>query len=456
MAVQNQTDNVSYYLFSSIENVVNIDVKTPLNDLIIIDSKASEVETILRKVRNFDHPQFSLLPILVLSNFTSKPTISEGIDGTIKTLNEVLWHVEKIKKINTFNQSLKPIKSTSFEHLTLIKLIRFNLSRGTESIQPILSKSHSSGYFYPILDLFSQDQQLAILELGEKEGLLSSTFHETNYACPQCSDTYLHYREVCSSCQSPNLSFEDLFHHFPCAHIGPESDFKNNEDVYNCPKCKKDLNHIGIDYDKPSLLHSCNNCGNSSQFTPIQALCVSCCSSTPVEDLKKNIIYAYSKTSKAEHIALSGYFEEKTTRYEDTENVVSKITFISMLNHEIKLLELVKTESILFKIHFEKTEEHDFSFNEKQLKNILLVIKEEIKTTDTLSLDHDSDFLILFAETEYNTALNTLKKIVNRLDTLIKDNFEIEVNASIKLCSIQQKTKAVDQLKALDKLSSNG
>ena len=30
-----------------------------------------------------------------------------------------------------------------------------------------------------------------------------------------------------------------------------------------CPKCHKKLRHIGVDYDRPAVVYTCNDCENS-------------------------------------------------------------------------------------------------------------------------------------------------------------------------------------------------
>jgi hypothetical protein len=117
-----------------------------------------------------------------------------------------------------------------------------------------------------------EPQVLDALDWAEKEGLVWPDFQERIYVCSSCSGGFLSFREVCPHCKSSNIDGEDLVHHFPCAYIGPVSDFQmEDSSVLNCPKCNKDLHHIGVDYDKPVVINHCNNCDSIFQDIYVKA-----------------------------------------------------------------------------------------------------------------------------------------------------------------------------------------
>ena len=57
--------------------------------------------------------------------------------------------------------------------------------------------------------------------------------------------------------------------------------------------------HIGVDYDKPSLVYTCNSCGHHSQESVMQASCFNCRTVQPVDALIERKIYNYELKSNS-------------------------------------------------------------------------------------------------------------------------------------------------------------
>ena len=107
------------------------------------------------------------------------------------------------------------------------------------------------------------------------------------------------YREVCPKCSSSNTTPDDIIHHFPCGYVGPMKDYKNQiDDKLDCPKCNKRLRHIGVDYDKPSVIYECNHCAHKFQDYYVNAKCLSCESDKSVDQLRSMEIRSYRLTKK--------------------------------------------------------------------------------------------------------------------------------------------------------------
>lgn len=64
-------------------------------------------------------------------------------------------------------------------------------------------------------------------------------------------------------------------HHFRCANVSPESTYACDGEL-RCPKCGHMLRHIGVDYDKPSSVYTCGECGDSFMYPSMSVLCTSC------------------------------------------------------------------------------------------------------------------------------------------------------------------------------------
>ncbi|MDL2252272.1 hypothetical protein LJC12_05410, partial [Odoribacter sp. OttesenSCG-928-J03] len=99
--------------------------------------------------------------------------------------------------------------------------------------------------------------------------------------CRHCFSSHLVFTETCPYCQDSDIYLEESIHHFQCANISPESSYVKGDDLV-CPKCRKKLRHIGVDYDRPSALYHCRICSHSFSKPKMRVTCTSCTSvSTP-------------------------------------------------------------------------------------------------------------------------------------------------------------------------------
>lgn len=103
----------------------------------------------------------------------------------------------------------------------------------------------------------------------------SKQFVERIHLCPMCQSDQLLFSECCTKCKSSNITAEDMIHHFRCANISPESEYQYDGEL-RCPKCRHFLRHIGIDYDRPSKVQVCNNCGETQLHSEMKVTCAVC------------------------------------------------------------------------------------------------------------------------------------------------------------------------------------
>ncbi len=100
-------------------------------------------------------------------------------------------------------------------------------------------------------------------------------FVERIHLCPMCQSAALLFSECCQKCHSSNIREEEMIHHFRCANIAPESEYLYDGEL-RCPKCKHFLRHIGVDYDRPARVQTCNECGATQMHSEMKVLCSVC------------------------------------------------------------------------------------------------------------------------------------------------------------------------------------
>ena len=137
-------------------------------------------------------------------------------------------------------------------------------------------------------------------------GYLSEHLAEVAHACPACRAINLLLRDCCSACGSPDVGPVAVVHHFRCSYQAPEPDFLTPGNLYLCPKCRRELRHFGLDYDKPGELMVCGACGHHGTETVVRGRCLSCRHEFPASEAPRLRIGDYQLTDAGLHAVMSG------------------------------------------------------------------------------------------------------------------------------------------------------
>jgi hypothetical protein len=145
------------------------------------------------------------------------------------------------------------------------------------SLAPSLRPDESAAVTYPLLFGFNNARDM-LEELAEA-GMLRRRFFERLHICQYCDSSRLHAREVCVKCHSSHLAEQSLVHHYACGYQAIQPAFESGNALI-CPKCRKELRHYGVDYDKPGKVMCCKCCGDTMTEPEVEFLCLDCCRST--------------------------------------------------------------------------------------------------------------------------------------------------------------------------------
>jgi ribosomal protein S27E/GGDEF domain-containing protein len=74
---------------------------------------------------------------------------------------------------------------------------------------------------------------------------------------------------------------EVLVHHYRCGCQEPESHFVQSN-ILICPKCRRELIHLGVDYGKPGTAVTCRACGAVNSEPRIDFVCMDCYEVKPI------------------------------------------------------------------------------------------------------------------------------------------------------------------------------
>lgn len=160
-------------------------------------------------------------------------------------------------------------------------------------------------------------------------------------ACSVCNSTALHIILECPTCKSSMLTKHDMMVHYECNHIAPAEEFKHGDALYACPKCRKQLSKVGIDYGRPGFGFRCEKCKFITQYPVIKVECDNGHTSN-VYDLNMVIFEGYKVSSTAN--SLVGVYEELVTAakilkaYDLKAELLYKVTGTSGVVHIIPLM----------------------------------------------------------------------------------------------------------------------
>jgi len=141
------------------------------------------------------------------------------------------------------------------------------------------------------------DEVIREAERQCRNGFLRRDFFDRFHVCYRCSSSRLHIREECPACRSPQLREEPYIHHFRCGTQSVESDFRDGDRLI-CPKCRQELSHFSVDYDKPGTALVCGRCGHTGSEPTVGFLCLDCTAHFDAEVAGTRDIFSYSLTQE--------------------------------------------------------------------------------------------------------------------------------------------------------------
>lgn len=335
-----------------------------------------------------------------------------------------------------------------------LKILKFMQVRD-KHILPEMTAENLYGYIYSSIKIFFNKDDSGfyqILEFLESNHLIAGKFYDIAHFCSNCGSAFLNFREICPECSSPNIKTEDLIHHFKCAHVGPETEFIQ-EDLMVCPKCKDTLRHIGVDFDKPSIIFTCRECGSIFQEPDTDSKCYNCQITNYPENQDKKIIKEYSITSLGQNACVHGLDSLfQSVIKEDLPLIPYKVfkTILEAESERIKRYSLSQSTIAYFEITNIETIYSKLGKNSKSFfSELSRVIKSMLRISDFITSVNESVFLSMLPETDLKGAYTALHRLENQIQKLLKSNTDQKITINTKAIAIDGETKGAEIINEL-------
>lgn len=436
----------------------DVDVRQlALYDALVVDYNQPEAcLNLLKQCRASFIGTLYLLPIFIYTIEKEINPVAESLsDGVISTL-QVDAIIGKIEKIRSRQTNLTAIDSSSPDIRIMTKLLRYLYTRETK-LQPRVDPKSVVGYSYPILSEHYRNgnmpEMFRLMDDAAQREYLRPKFVDRLHLCSNCYSAFINFRETCPKCESGDLVTENLIHHFVCAYVGPEHDFHSG-DYMVCPKCNRMLRHIGVDYDKPSVIYNCRNCAYTFQEPVMEAFCFACHKRNPVEALLDKQIFSYELTPIGEETALNGFGKDIREEFE-LAGFITFTTFNIFLKYEIERARNTQRSgavgSLILRIPEAEREKMGAGYR-KMVTEIAEFIKNATLSTDILSFVNNNTFLVISPDNEPARLQNLLENIrqsVSRLlfTSLPETNLSLTPNV-LAITGDKNHTDMVNQLLA--------
>ncbi|MGN1376220.1 MAG: hypothetical protein ACI4V5_06675, partial [Prevotella sp.] len=233
-----------------------------------------------------------LKPTFLHSNFKERfMHFADVVDGFAESPldEEMTKRIEEIEELIENSGVPRKREKVRITEDLFINFCRFCLSRGITSMYNNSMKYYGKGYTQMLYTLFGEnyfiDTAIRFNQILSDMGYVrEKRFVERIHICPICNNSHLFFIECCPTCKSSAIKNEPVIHHFRCANISPESSYEFDGEL-RCPKCKRFLHHIGVDYDRPASVYTCETCSNTFANPMMRVICTSCKRTFVPEDL---------------------------------------------------------------------------------------------------------------------------------------------------------------------------
>lgn len=382
--------------------------------IVLLDpGRAAEVAEIIRAGRHY------LLPVL---NFSGLPLPYADYQGQGPFWDQLPFALTTVQRILGGLQRLPAAVTSTQDPKTLLLARAYTRDN---ILEPTYQPSARELISYPSAGLIEECWVHA--EALADEGLFRRRFFDRLHQCPTCGSSRLHVREECSACRSAELFEQPLIHHYRCAHQGLEQDFQADGKLV-CPKCRRQLRHLGVDYDKPGTATGCRRCGQVEAEAAIAFVCLDCHAHSTNATIVTRDWHAYELTPEGERRLVAPDLAAGTS----VTRVDPGQTFFFIVEQGCRLQARYGRPSMLLRVRLTRAaacrEQHGERACIKAMAQIAEVLRGEVRDTD-LIVEQNDEVLIYMPETADAVIDAPRRRLLERLRSTIRIDFGFEIDS---------------------------
>ena len=284
----------------NIGNSINLKVCNSVDDATIklkmerFDAVLCNIELSDKHILDFINNFSRSLPIVAISG-SEDPKLVQIVgkagarDYIVKNDSGIKWVSRSLHKVT--NEWTRKTRISDDQKLLMTSSVRKILKVLMGGVQ-LRQQIHSRVEFdsKSINSLKDHEKTLNSLING---GYITKQPTQLKLACPACKSINIMINYLCQNCKASNFTRGDVLEHNKCGHSDLENNFRQDNKLV-CPKCRKELKLIGVDYFRVISALKCKECQNIFTIPEVSYDCSQCGNSGfSLSDGRWNQMYNY-------------------------------------------------------------------------------------------------------------------------------------------------------------------
>ncbi len=191
---------------------------------------------------------------------------------------------ESLKNIIEIIEKEQAFFSKEAEQVELLKHAEHEVQQKINDKIDFLLKSHGQISLNMTVQLMKVPEDVVQNHLKElvSAGKIVQLDEKKEISCNQCDSVKIVQTFSCPTCKKNNFNMAKLIEHFSCGNFSEEKKYVDNL----CPKCKKEIKAVGVDYRTITGRYICNSCDDIFTELSTTLLCLKCESRFTMDDAK--------------------------------------------------------------------------------------------------------------------------------------------------------------------------
>ena len=248
----------------------------PALSLVLVRFRGPEIDAceLCRRIRSDQTLQETMILVIVLED-----QLVEAAEALRAGATDVLLEPFEARELR-IKANLSPMKGG--RRVDAMHGVTAAPAAGSLPTGPLSGATLIAPVFDPLIRRFVHPAEPQLTGDEHQENGVTRVQLDRIMTCPVCGGLPT-FRMGCPGCGSAWCEQETLIHHYACAHVGRESDFRHGSEL-RCPKCRAGGLVAGADFEVSGGGFVCADCGMVSSELQLIGHCLSCNYRFPARD----------------------------------------------------------------------------------------------------------------------------------------------------------------------------